>query len=269
MPSARILVSDDEPNIRLMLRTALESEGYEVVEAADGRAALAALDVPGPIPDLLLLDLSMPVLDGMSVLERLHDRPDQRRPRVVVLTAYGSVSAAVKAIRLGARDFLEKPITPDDLRLSVAAVLAEPAAALPQAEPDLGYSELLRRVRRDLFAGDFPHAEALLIRAADLAGGDPVYLNLLGVLHEAQGRREAAKKFYGKAIHADPKYAAAQQNMRRLYELRTFGATKQDVALGDEADRSIDGNGAAGAGPATRRGSVEDRIRRLLDRRGR
>ena len=173
----------------------------------------------------------------------------------------------VKAIRLGARDFLEKPITPDDLRRSVAGVLAEPADALPRAEPDLGYSELLRRVRHDLFAGDFPHAEAMLMRATELAGGDPVYLNLLGVLHEAQGRREAAKTFYGKAIHAAANYAPAQQNMRRLYELRTFGATKQEVALGDEADLNVANNGASGGAAATGRASVEDRIRKLLDRR--
>jgi CheY-like chemotaxis protein len=178
-----------------MLRTALASEGYEVLEAANGRDALAA--ITGQAPDLVLLDLSMPVMDGMTLLQQLRDKPLDHRPRVVVLTAYGSVPAAVKAVRLGAHDFLEKPVTPEDLRLSIAAVLEEPEPE-SVAEPDLGYSEVLQHVREDLFQGDFRHAEAMLMRAAELAGTDPVYFNLLGVLHEAEGRKDLAKKFYGR-----------------------------------------------------------------------
>ncbi|CAN5175122.1 hypothetical protein BH09GEM1_BH09GEM1_48100 [soil metagenome] len=252
----RILIADDEPNIRLVLRTALESVGHEVIEAANGREALAAIDTQ--TPDLMVLDLSMPVMDGMAVLEALRERPAKTKPRVIVLTAYGSVPAAVKAVRLGARDFIEKPVTPDDLRLSVTAVLEEPAGDEP--DPELGYGEVLQQVRSDLLHGDFNHAEAMLMRAAELAGTDPVYFNLLGVLHEAGGRRALARKFYGKAIRENRNYEPAQQNMRRLYELTTFGHTKHEVVLGDEADvrSGIDGG-------STGRGAV-DRLRRLLDR---
>ena len=112
---AKILIVDDEPNIRLMLRTALESEGYQVREAADGRAALDA--VAAHAPHLMVLDLNMPVLDGMAVLEQLRALPGKpppkasakasadapaKPPRVVVLTAYGSIARAVRATRLGA-----------------------------------------------------------------------------------------------------------------------------------------------------------------------
>ena len=73
----------------------------------------------------MILDLSMPVLDGVGVLNELKGvRPD-RKPRVIVLTAYGSIPVAVKATRLGAMDFLEKPVAPDEVRESVEAVLAE------------------------------------------------------------------------------------------------------------------------------------------------
>lgn len=263
MRLARILVVDDEPNIRLMLRTALESEGYRVEEEADGQAALDFLDGEARVPDLMLLDLSMPVLDGMKLLELLHERPAERRPRVVVLTAYGSVSAAVKAIRLGARDFLEKPVTPEELRLSVASVLDEPADGQDVREPDLSYSEVLAQVRRDLFEGNLPHAEALLMRAADLAGTDPTYFNLLGVLHEAQGRKTVARKFYGKAIRANSKCAAAQQNMRRLFELERFGSSREEVALGDEI---LPPGGGPPRGPAEQ--SYAERLRKLLGRNG-
>lgn len=229
----QILVVDDEANIRLMLRTTLESEGYMVREASNGQEALEAIMFGRP--DLVLLDLSMPVLDGMAVLEKLHDEPADQRPCVIVLTAYGSIAKAVKAIRLGASDFLEKPATPEDVRLSVAAVLAEPRETSAR-EQDLGYSEVLTAIRRDLWHGNFKHAEALLMRAADLAGTDPSYFNLLGVVHEAEGRPNLARKFYGKAIRADRKYGPAQQNMQRLYELQRFGRTTREVALGDEQD---------------------------------
>ncbi len=229
----RILITDDEPNIRLVLRTALESVGHEVIEAANGREALASIEAH--VPDLLVLDLSMPVMDGMAVLHALSERATQAKPRVIVLTAYGSVPAAVKAIRLGARDFVEKPVTPDDLRLSVAAILEEPIDDASLAKPDLSYSEVLEEVRVGLFSGNFKRAEAMLMRAAELAGEDPNYFNLLGVLHEAEGRKHLARKFYGKAIHLNSGYEPAQQNMRRLYELSRFGQTKQQVVLGDES----------------------------------
>src|SRR5581483_8121038 len=124
MKPASILITDDEPNIRMMLRIALESDGYDIDEATDGRQALDA--VRRNRPDLVLLDLNMPVLDGMAVLEELKLATSEPMPRVIILTAYGSIPAAVKATRLGAVDFLEKPISPTELRDTVRSVLCEP-----------------------------------------------------------------------------------------------------------------------------------------------
>src|SRR5271170_7823384 len=128
MKPASILVTDDESGIRLMLRTALESEGYQVREASNGREALEAISREAP--DLMVLDLNMPVLDGMAVLEQMKSIAGAK-PRVIILTAYGSITAAVKATRLGAVDFLEKPITPSDLREAVRGVLEEPELNIP------------------------------------------------------------------------------------------------------------------------------------------
>src|SRR5271157_6214399 len=86
----RILIVDDEPNVRLVFRTALEATGYLVTEAADGDAALAQLR---KLPtDLILLDLKMPVVDGMETLRLLRDAGDETP--VVVVTANGSVPDA-------------------------------------------------------------------------------------------------------------------------------------------------------------------------------
>jgi CheY-like chemotaxis protein len=248
-----ILVVDDEPNVRLVLRTALEADGYRVCEAVDGGDALAAVERQAP--DLMLLDLRMPGTDGIGVLERLaagRATAGPRPPRVVVLTAHGSVALAVKAVRLGASDFLEKPVTPDELRLSVACVLdeanTEPSGATRGCAGSARHCEevpdhrgLLARVRQDLAEGSLEHAEELIVGAADLASAASPhdrasYYNLLGLIHEAEGRLVEARTFYRKAIAADRRYAPAQDNAWRIYDLLQIGRTPIPLALGDDAE---------------------------------
>lgn len=118
---ARILIVDDEARIRLALRSCLEAEGYDVVEASDGREAIGC--ILGQVPDLLIIDLAMPVLDGLSTMKLLSTVYATRRPPAIVLTAYGSVSAAEMAFAFGAVGFLEKPVSPSVLRSAVAQVL--------------------------------------------------------------------------------------------------------------------------------------------------
>ncbi len=191
------------------------------------------------MPDVVILDLSMPLLDGHGVLEQLRAARLARRPRIIVLTAYGSIQAAVKATRLGASDFLEKPIVPADVREAVQAALNEPEThgdGLLLVEDLLagGYGAVLNRARKALRLAEYADAETLLMKAADLADKDAVYFNLLGVLYEVRGQHRLARKFYGKAIAANGNYEPAQKNMRRLYELQTFGRTREPATLGDE-----------------------------------
>jgi DNA-binding response OmpR family regulator len=236
MKPASILVTDDESGIRLMLRTALESDGYFVMEAANGREALDSIAMR--TPDLVVLDLNMPVLDGMAVLEAMKDLAAAARPRVIVLTAYGSIPAAVKATRLGAIDFLEKPITPAELRQTVRSVLDEPELKFPEdAAPHPEYEDVLNRIRKTLRLADYATAEALLMKAADRNDKQSAeYFNLLGVLYEAQHKWRLARKCYGKAIDLNQHFEPAKANMRRLNELRSSGRSSQAVLLGDEAD---------------------------------
>ena len=127
---ARILVADDERRIRLAIRCCLEAEGYTVFEASDGTQALDV--ILRHAPDLMILDLAMPNLDGMRTLRELQRVHGQLKPKVVMLTAFGSMPAAASAIGLGAAAFVEKPLVPETLRQLVARVLAEP----PDADPD-------------------------------------------------------------------------------------------------------------------------------------
>jgi DNA-binding response OmpR family regulator len=119
----RILVADDESRIRLVLRTCLEAEGYEVFEAADGLEALET--IIRTAPDLMILDLAMPNLDGLRTIESLSGVHGQLKPRVIVLTAWGSGPAMLKTMGMGASMFMEKPVTPPMLLSAVKQVLAE------------------------------------------------------------------------------------------------------------------------------------------------
>ena len=113
---SRILIVDDEPDILLMLRLNLEADGHEVLMAADGEKALERIEAEAP--ELVVLDVMMPVLDGWGVLERLQRRDDA--PPVVVVSAKVGGDDVAHAIRLGACEYITKPFDPE--RLSVALV---------------------------------------------------------------------------------------------------------------------------------------------------
>jgi DNA-binding response OmpR family regulator len=233
MSSPTILVVDDEANIRTTVRLCLEGAGYVVRQASNGSEAMQQLE--RDVPDLMLLDLAMPVMDGMFVLAEMHNLWTRYPTRVIVVTAHGSVKTAIQAIRLGASDFLEKPFSPDDLRLSVASVLREEPPNFRAAGE--GYVESLERVRRALCARQFDLAERELTRLGTKSDNDVAYLNLAGVVQEAHGRVESARHFYSRAMARDSSYRPAQRNLCRLTELERIGKTTLPIALGgDVAD---------------------------------
>jgi DNA-binding response OmpR family regulator len=134
----RVLVIDDEDHIRRVMRMTLEAAGYEVGEGADGPRGLEAFG-DGLAWDVVLLDQRMPGMDGLETLRRMRER--RADVRVIMITAYASIELAVDAMKLGARDFVRKPMTPEIVRNAVAAAMARPAAASPAPPPD----EALRR----------------------------------------------------------------------------------------------------------------------------
>jgi CheY-like chemotaxis protein len=120
----RILIIDDEDNIRRMMRLTLEAAGYEVGEANNGQEGLD-LYADGSSWDVVLLDQRMPGMDGLEVLRRLHQR--DAAAQVIMVTAYASVDLAVDAMKLGATDFVRKPMTPEIIRGAVAAAISKSA----------------------------------------------------------------------------------------------------------------------------------------------
>ena len=114
---ATILVVDDEAAHRLMLTAHLEEAGYQVREAGDGEAAVSQVEQAHL--DLVLMDLVMPRTDGMEALKRIKSsHPDLP---VMMMTAYGSIDNAVKALKLGAADYITKPLDVDEVLIKIEA----------------------------------------------------------------------------------------------------------------------------------------------------
>src|SRR5262249_36495472 len=136
----RVLIADDEPNLRKVLKALIEKEGCDVTLAEDGEQALQILK-SSPI-DLLVSDLRMPKMDGLTLLDNV--KAQFANLLVVLITAHGTVDSAVKALRRGAFDFVLKPFDSNDIKLVISkakrtievAGLSTPLAhAAPQTAP--------------------------------------------------------------------------------------------------------------------------------------
>lgn len=128
MTGQRILIIEDEAAVRRLMTLALEASGYEVGAAEDGESGLALFG-DGAMWTAVLLDQRMPGMDGLTTLKHLKERcPDAI---VIMVTAFGSIELAVDAMKLGAADFVRKPLTPEILRSAVAAATRSRSAAQP------------------------------------------------------------------------------------------------------------------------------------------
>jgi CheY-like chemotaxis protein len=130
--SRRILIIDDEENIRRVTRLTLQAAGYEIGEAADGERGLEAFG-DGSTWAAVLLDQRMPGMDGLETLRQIKQR--QPTARVIMSTAYASIELAVDAMKLGASDFVRKPMTPEILRNAITAALAKELPVSKVAAP--------------------------------------------------------------------------------------------------------------------------------------
>jgi two-component system, NtrC family, nitrogen regulation response regulator NtrX len=187
--SPRVLLVDDEPNIRRMVGALLQGEGYETAEAANGTAALAA--VRDVAPDAILLDLMMAGgPDGLATLEQLK----QQLPEVpvVMMSGKASLTDAVRATKLGAFQFLEKPLTPEGLLVAVRSALELARAraenrrlheALGHADPLVGASPAMEELRT-LIARIAPTDARVLITGESGTGKELVASSI----HNQSGR---------------------------------------------------------------------------------
>jgi CheY-like chemotaxis protein len=121
----RILVADDAPSARDLVRSILERSGYEIFEAEDGEDALDCATTL--LPDLVILDLQMPKLDGCGVASRLRSMPSFAATPILALSAAVSRMERAKLIQAGFSSFMAKPISPAKLRLAITDMFATAA----------------------------------------------------------------------------------------------------------------------------------------------
>ncbi|WP_036479534.1 response regulator [Myxosarcina sp. GI1] len=206
MSKAKILVVDDDKNIRRTVTMALESLDYGVHTAFDGKDAM--LQLTGDKYDLIVTDLKMPGMDGIELLKKAIAEYPQIK--IVLITAHGTVDNAVEAMKLGAVDFLQKPFTPKELRNVVHNVLEEPSEhSESEYKSSLKASKQLARQR------DFDGAIAQVKKAIGCDPSRPEAFNFLGQLQETMGDFTSAIKNYRVAISLDPSDRQAQDNLNR------------------------------------------------------
>ncbi len=141
---ARILIVDDENNIRMMVRLALQHVGHTVETAADGTEGLQKFG-NGSNFDLVLLDQRMPGLEGLDVLKQM--RYQHPTAKIIMATAFGTIDLAVDAMKSGATDFLRKPFTAETLRGAVQSALKDNAFQRPTPQHPTPDSPFRRNVR--------------------------------------------------------------------------------------------------------------------------
>ena len=145
----RVLVCDDEPGIRRTLGQVLSDEGYLVESAEGGQEALARLLGPGPRVDAIFLDVWLPDADGLAILGKLREAGFEAP--VVMISGHGSVEMAVSAVKRGADDFLEKPLSLERVLLTLDKVLERRSLA---RERDALRRELASREDDEVLLGD-------------------------------------------------------------------------------------------------------------------
>jgi two-component system response regulator HydG len=189
---AKVLVVDDQRNMRSTLSLMLRDAGYEVVEAHDGEHACDL--VVADSFDLVLTDLKMGAMDGIHVLR--HAKEAAPLTEVIVMTAYGTIESAVEAMRLGAHDYIQKPFTEEELLVKVQKALERRRLA---GEVSLLAAEFRERYRFENIIGRSAAIREVLGRIVRIAPTDATVL--------ITGESGTGKELVAKAIHANSKRA--------------------------------------------------------------
>ena len=187
----RILIADDEEGLRELLADLLHDEGYQVGKAVNGTDALQQLTSDSNY-DLVLLDLKMPDLGGLEILERL--RSNNNDIPVIMITGYGTSSSAIKAMQMGAYDYLMKPFDNDEVLVTVRRLVEHRALAsrvrqLEQRGPEdrmIGRSAAMRDIYKTI--GLVASSEASVLITGETGTGKELVAN---IIHQNSGRKGA------------------------------------------------------------------------------
>src|SRR5262252_7670233 len=234
MPKSRILVIDDEAAIRDSLRMTLEYEGYEFVAAATGQEGLALAEREAP--DLVLLDVKMPGMDGLEVLDRLRNMNDQLP--IVVISGHGTIGTAVEATKKGAFDFIEKPFASERILVSLRN-------ALDHRQLRDENRSLKRAVEvRHQMIGDSPVLKQIM---ASISRAAPTNATVLITGESGVGKELVARTIHRNSLRSRERFVQVNCAAipEELIESELFGhekgsftgATEKQVGKFEQADR--------------------------------
>ena len=221
----KVLIIDDEKNIRLTLSESLETVNYEVDTAVDGEHGINKYNEFKY--DVVLLDMKMPGIDGMEVLRRIkYQNPFQN---VIMITAHGTIETAVEAMKLGAIDYIRKPFTLDEIRSIVKHVLER--AHVDEGDVGKSSQAALEYAKGCINRKDFDKAYIYLQKSIGMEPMKPEVYNLLGAILELKNEVVEALKMYRAALAIDPSYKPADLNLQRATQWKY---TQRGISLEEE-----------------------------------
>jgi two-component system, OmpR family, KDP operon response regulator KdpE len=186
-----VLVADDDAPILRLVRTKLQSEGYGVITATNGQEAVTLYERERP--DLVVLDLMMPVMDGYEAMQRIREASNVP---VIILTARSAAPEKIRGLDMGADDYVTKPFNPDELAARIAAILRRVSGDQPSATQVLDYGRLVidlgkRRIVADGAEVELSRTEwELLYQLASNAGRVMLHSELLSRIWGPEFRDE-------------------------------------------------------------------------------
>lgn len=230
MEERKVLVVDDEKNIRMTLEKSLSGAGYEVETAVNGEDALQKMeDENYPV---ILLDMKLPGIDGIEVLKKINALDYDAK--VIMITGYGNVETAVETMKLGAVDFLRKPFKPEEIKEIVNEVYNRVEMEMTAGEAS-SFKDYLTLAKDEINRRKFEKAIELLKKAISKESEKPEPFNLLGVIYELRGNHPEAMKMYRTALSLDPTYKPADENLQRASNIDfNQKGDLDDVNLGEE-----------------------------------
>lgn len=223
--SKRILIVDDEKNIRMTLKHCLREQKYDLDIAINGDEALTKIE--NNKYDLVLLDIKMPGLSGMDVLKKVRERGNNTN--IIMMTAYGTIERAVEAMKLNAIDFISKPFSPDEIRSIVRDVLNR--EDLVEENLD-NIKDIIQFSKKCILNKQYDKAKAYLKKAIVMEGESPEPYNMLGVLYEFEKDIDNAQKYYRIALAIDPTYKPADINLSRTVQ---FYYSEEGIKLDEDS----------------------------------
>ena len=223
----KILIVDDEKNIRTSLTYYLNKFEYDVDTASSGNEALELLKKnSGEAYELILLDLRMPGLTGLQVLAKMRDMGI--KTDVIMMTAFGTIENAVESMKLGALDFLLKPVTLESIKSVIDNALKRKDLKTSDVKT---FQEYLEFGKKCILEKNFDKAKEYLKKAIAENLEAPEPQNLIGILYEYEDDLLTAEKHYRAALELDPTYKPALENLNRV---ASFRYSREGIRFGDE-----------------------------------